>query len=93
LTKQTSKHPLANRLDHLDCLLPRGPIPLHFFKDLTTVRDSIVQADSAAKWTFFGMDREVAARYVDACERVDLSVTQLQAAIDDGVAQVSWVLQ
>jgi hypothetical protein len=81
--------PLTEQLRFLNRELGNGPFPLAFFQDLITVRDSIVHADSRAKWNF-GKDREVAARYQNAWGQVDLSESQLQEAIDKAVGQVSW---
>jgi hypothetical protein len=88
-TKKPSRDPLIKQLKFLNRELGRGPVPLEFFRDLATVRDSIVHAGSTAKWNF-GKDRQVAARYQDPWGRVDLSDSQLQEAIDKAVAQVSW---
>jgi hypothetical protein len=80
---------LIKQLEFLNRELGNGPFPLPFFEDLVTVRDSIVHADSRAKWNF-ERDREVAARYQNAFGKVELSESQLQEAIDKAVGQVAW---
>jgi hypothetical protein len=58
--------PVSNLCKNLrvlnDSLHGTGPIPVAFFKDLVTARDSVIHADSKAKWQYKGT-REVAKQY------------------------------
>jgi hypothetical protein len=66
-------------------------VPLSFFVDLVSARDSIVHADSQGEWAFQGKPRRVATRYRDLLSgELYFSDDDLQQAIENSVRQVKW---
>jgi hypothetical protein len=89
--KSARDRSLAKNLRTLNEHLGAGPVPLSFFADLVTARDSIVHADSQGEWTFRGKQRQVAMRYRDLLSgELYFSDDDLQEAIENSVRQVKW---
>lgn len=82
---------LANQLEALNTKLTAGPVPVLFFDELVTLRDSIVHNDSQAEWEFpKGTLRKIADRYRNAYGRVELMDEQVKEAIEKAIQQVKW---
>ena len=62
-----------------DSLREVGPVPVAFFKELVTARDSVIHADSKAKWQH-KRTREVAKHYRNGGE-LEVTEDQLKDAI------------
>ena len=71
-----------------DSLHEVGPVKESFFKDLVTVRDSVIHADSKAKWQH-KRTREVAKHYRNGGE-LEVTEDQLKDAISKAIEQVKW---
>lgn len=80
---------LAKQLEALNSRLGAGPVPVRFFEDIATVRDSIVHGDSRAEWQFHGF-RRVADEYKNPSGDVELTDDQLKESIQKAVQQVKW---
>jgi hypothetical protein len=90
-TPRSSK--LCGDLEKLNASLGDGPIPVEFFDQLVTARDSIIHNDSKATWQFKGAQREIANCYRNfAGEYGELEMTEahLNEAIEKAIAQVKW---
>ncbi len=85
---------LVKNLTALNAELVRtesDPVPIDFFDDLVTVRDSIIHADSKSEWTYRGKKKQVAERYVNtASGEVEFTEAHLQEAMEKSVRQVKW---
>ena len=77
--------PCLKQLNHL---LGSGPVPIVFFEDLVTVRDSVIHADGNAKWTH-RRQRTVPKCYSDGW-KVDVSEEQVKEAISKAIEQIKW---
>lgn len=87
--EEKSDSMLINQLAFLNELLGCGPVPISFFEELVNVRDSIIHADSKAKWKH-GRDRKVADQYTNPWGCVEFAEEDLQEAIDNSIRQVVW---
>jgi hypothetical protein len=67
-----------------------GPVPVAFFEDLVTARDSVIHGDSKAEWSFNGKPRRVADHYRNAWNELELTEDHLKDAIAKAIAQVKW---
>ncbi len=68
-----------------------GPVPVRFFRDLVTLRDSVIHGDSRAKWNYRKAQRCVADTYVNcSLGTAEISDSQLTAAITNAIEQVKW---
>jgi hypothetical protein len=81
---------LANQLEALNKTLGVGPVPVLFFEELVTVRDSIIHADSRTEWTYQRIPRRVSYQYSNPYGDVELSDEQLKDAIQKAIQQVKW---
>ena len=82
---------LARELLALSETLGAGPVDVQFFKDLVTVRDSVIHGDSRSEWEFPpGNSRSIANHYRSAAGRVEISEEQLADAIKKAIQQVKW---
>jgi hypothetical protein len=90
--KPYMQQPLAKELETLNKCLGKGPFEVQFFKDLVTVRDSVIHGDSRSEWEFPVKNlRRVADRYVHPGDGdLELSEEQLKEAIEKVVQQVEW---
>jgi hypothetical protein len=95
ITKENAKdNPLDKNLRRLNEELKKlgsGPVSIEFFRDLTTVRNSIVHADSQIAWRYRDEDKQVPAAYVDPI-LVELTITEshLEEAIEKSIQQIRW---
>ena len=78
-----------DQLETLNKTLTPGPVPVQFFGELVTLRDSIIHNDSQAEWVHNGKQRKVADRY-RKYDRIELTDEQLKEAIEKCVQQVKW---
>lgn len=76
-------------MELLNGKLGDGPVPLSFFEDLVTARDSVIHGDSQSKWDFDGDKREVAAKYMDVY-RLEVSEAQVAEAFEKTLEQLIW---
>ena len=67
-----------------------GPVPLVFFQELVTVRDSVIHADSSIEWVRGKTTRQVAERYTDAWKQLEITGDQLKDAALKAIEQVKW---
>jgi hypothetical protein len=82
---------LVKRLELLNQRLGSGPVPVSFFSDLVTARDSVIHADSRAEWEYpAGSRRRVVGRYTNDYGDVELDEEQLDEAIAKATQQVKW---
>jgi hypothetical protein len=99
ITKENAKdNSLEDNLERLDKELKNlglAPVPIQFFRDLATVRNSIVHADSQITW-FRGSgekrkQKQVPCTYVDPV-LVELTITEahLEEAIEKSIQQLRW---
>ena len=80
---------VIDQLVALNASLGAGPVPIPFFADSVTARDSIVQADSKAQWQHHGKLRTVADRYRNGSD-LELTDDELKEAIAKAIQQVKW---
>jgi hypothetical protein len=83
---------LIKRLRALnDALGDPGPVPVQYFEDLLTARDSAIHGDSQAYWRDDRSDemREVATHYRNGSE-LEVSEEHLSEAFAKTIAQVKW---
>lgn len=88
LRTDKNKMPVVRDMEALNARLGIAPIPIQFFKELVTVRDSVIHADSQVQWEFKG-PRRVADRYVD-CEELNFTEQHLTEATKKVKTQVKW---
>jgi hypothetical protein len=82
---------LMKNLRGLNHRIGEGPIPDDFFRDLVTVRDSIIHADNKVKWEFAGDTRQVADRYANlSLGEIEFTTDHLKEAIAKSIEQVKW---
>ena len=84
---------LCSDLEKLNASLGDGPVPVDFFDQLVTARDSIIHADSKTTWEHRGTRREIASCYRNfAGEHGELEMTEahLSEAVEKAIAQVKW---
>jgi hypothetical protein len=91
----TNKHArdkgLGTNLKTLNKRTGEGPIPIGFFQELATVRNSIIHADSKIAWTYNGDEKRVAERYVNvSLGEIEFTQTHLQEAIEKATKQIKW---
>jgi hypothetical protein len=83
--------PLSTELGFLNSELKQNPpFSGDFFRELITLRDSIVHRDSQPDWNYEGKTRRVGDRYVRGNGRVEINDEDLAKAIDAAVKQVKW---
>jgi hypothetical protein len=80
---------LIGHLKELNRRLNPGPIPLEFFEDLVTARDSVIHADAKTEWTYKKKKRAVAKGYCNGSE-LEITEDQLKDAIAKAIEQVRW---
>lgn len=92
LTKENATdRSLVRNLKTLDERTGVSPIPIQFFEELVTVRDSIIHAHSQIQWTFRHA-REVPQRYADtASGEVQFTEADLNEAIQKSITLVKVV--
>jgi hypothetical protein len=73
------------QLNALNQDLGNGPVPVDFFEQIVTLRDSVIHGDSQLEWG----GRKVAEEY-RSVQGADLSEEQLQEAIQKSIAQVKY---
>jgi hypothetical protein len=89
----TKKHDslLISQLGALNAALgDAGPVPLAFFEELVTVRDSVIHADSSLEWVHGKTTRRVADCYTDVWKRLEITGDQLKDAARKAIEQVKW---
>lgn len=65
------------------------PVPVAFFGELVTARDSVIHGDSKAKWSFDEKPREVAEQYRDG-GLLRVTECQLEEAAAKAIELVAW---
>lgn len=93
--KNVRDESLGSNLTRLNQITGPGPVSLDFFKELVTVRDSIIHADSQIQWTFVYRgntnEKRVAERYANnTLGEIEFTEKHLEEAIDSAVKQVRW---
>jgi hypothetical protein len=89
--KSVREKGLVSNMNFLNSRTGPGPVPVDFFQELVTVRDSIIHADSQTSWTFKDEMRQVAEKYSNAeTGEVEFTRSDLEEAIDKAVKQVRW---
>jgi hypothetical protein len=81
---------LVSQLKWLDAKWGPGPVPISFFEDAVTVRDSIVHGNSEAVWMRGTESRKIADRYSTASGQVSLSEVQLKEVASKAIEQFRW---
>jgi hypothetical protein len=83
---------LTNQLEALNKVLGVGPVPVLFFEELVTVRDSVIHGDSRTEWADNRSLRlrKVADQYSSPSGYAELSDEQLKDAIQNAIRQVKW---
>jgi hypothetical protein len=80
---------LKNHLEALKELGDGCPVPVEYFYELETVRDSIIHADSDAEWMRGAKRRRVVDKYLDTgLEHVELTEAHILEAIENSIKQV-----
>jgi len=87
--KSNQKSRIVRKMESLNDKLGVGPVPLSFFADLVTARDSVVHGDSQSEWDFDGSKREVAAKYMNFY-RLEVSEDQVTEAVEKTLEQLIW---
>jgi hypothetical protein len=100
LVKQVGGNPkhLRHDLELLNRELgENGPVPVEFFKDLVSARDSVIHGDSKATWTDgrTGKPRQIAEHQSFTGARahlaeLELASVQLSEASENAISQVEW---
>lgn len=82
---------LCKNLDSLNRCVGTGPVPLQFFEDLISTRDSVIHGGSKAEWKDerYGTVRKIAERYRNGTE-LEITEDQLNEAAKNLIAQVEW---
>ena len=88
-TSKGRQSKLAKQLEALNNRLGVGPVPVVFFENIVTVRDSVIHGDSRAEWEFDG-PRRVADEYRNPSGDVELTDDQLKESIQKAIQQVKW---
>ncbi len=89
--ENTGEKGLVSNLKRLNQHTGPGPVSLDFFRELVTVRDSIIHADSQMEWAYRGEKKGVADRYANnTLGEVEFTKEHLEEAIDSAVKQVKW---
>jgi hypothetical protein len=88
-TSKGRQSKLARQLETLNNRLGVGPVPVVFFENIVTVRDSVIHGDSRAEWEFDG-PRRVADEYRNPSGDVELTDDQLKESIQKAIQQVKW---
>jgi len=82
---------LVSNMKRLNQRTGPAPVPLEFFENLVTVRDSIIHADSRDEWTYQRKNRRVADRYANrSFGEIEFTKEHLQEAIESAQKQVKW---
>ena len=91
LTPKKSKEPtLCKHVTALnDFLGLEPPISVEFFRELVTVRDSVVHANSQVEWSFDGKARKVADCY-QSSGTLAVTEDQLKDALQNAVELIAW---
>lgn len=84
------RSPVVRAMKALNVRLGAAPIPVQFFEDIVTARDSVIHHDSDAQWKHQGKIHRVADKYANAYGKLDLTEQQLREAIDNVTMQVKW---
>lgn len=91
LTKENAKdRGLVRNLKTLNERTGSGLVPIEFFQGLSTVRNSIVHADSQVEWSYQGKQQRVHEQYINASGELDFKETDLHEAMKNSIAQVKW---
>jgi hypothetical protein len=80
---------LIGHLKALNRTLSQGPIPVAFFEDLITARDSVIHRDAKTQWTYKKKKRTVATHYCNG-SKLEITEDQLKDAITKAIEQVMW---
>jgi hypothetical protein len=86
---QPHERGLTSQLKALNDKLGEEWVPVDFFKDLVTARDSVVHGDSKAEWPYDKSRRKVAQQYRNGSE-LEVTADQLKVAIAKAIEQVKW---
>jgi hypothetical protein len=100
LVKEVGGKPsyLHKELQQLNEALGNGPVPLNFFEELDTARDSVIHGDSKAAWrdSRNGQLREIAEHhrsFAGQLAELEISEVQLNEAIENAIKQVEWYIE
>jgi hypothetical protein len=89
--KDAKDKALKTNLRFLNDKLGEGPVSISFFKDLATIRNSIVHADSKAEWSYNNKKQSIPREYTDGkFETVHLLEEQLREAAQNSINQVKY---
>ncbi len=93
--KKYDRPKIVYQLEHLnDKVVGEGSgVPVEFFENLITARDSVIHNDAKATWEYQGRTREIASCYRNfAGEHGELEMTEahLGEAVEKAIAQVKW---
>lgn len=88
LPRQPDESTLMWHLRVLNDRLGPGPVPLAFFDDMITIRDSVIHGDAQAKWPHGGKEREVAERYRDLYGNLSVDDEQFDEMVKNTTEQV-----
>lgn len=90
LSTNKARPPVTRDMEALNSLLGIAPIPVGFFEDLVTARDSVIHADSQAQWEYQGKIRCIADRYTHDGGELGFTDEHLTEAIERAITQVKW---
>ena len=88
--KDRNRPTLVRELDALNKDLGVGPVPVAFFENIVTLRDSVIHGDAQAEWQFQGKKRTIAPEYANSWGHAEISEEQLQDVIQKAIQQVKW---
>lgn len=89
LKTEKSRPPVIRDMEALNKLLGDAPVPVKFFEELVTARDSVIHADSHAEWGYKGK-RRVADKYINASEELAFGEEHLREAVERAITQIKW---
>ena len=91
LSNKNARIGVVRKLTTLNERIGEGPIPIDFFENLITVRDSVIHADTKIEWEFSGKKRRVVDRYANVSSgEIEFTQAHLQEAIEKSIQQVKW---